>query len=125
MRVQTKKIKIDMTISIAKDFSRWPGARYPEETDYCGEDFRRRILYPKFCEARSRGEKLEVNFDGLYGLSSAFLDEAFAGLIIDEHESYEDVKKYISVTGENVMLIDLELNMYLDEAKELQRKALS
>jgi hypothetical protein len=111
-----------MTINIAKDFSRLPGARYPHETDYCGEDFRRRILYPKFCEAKSRGEELEVNLDGLYGLSSAFLDEAFAGLILDEKESYEDVKKYLKLTGTIAPIIVRELNIYLDEARELQRK---
>ena len=29
-----------ITLSIAKDFSRIPGARFPEEGDYSGQEFR-------------------------------------------------------------------------------------
>ena len=36
-----------MEINIALDFSRIPGARYPEEGDFSGQEFRQKILLPK------------------------------------------------------------------------------
>jgi hypothetical protein len=111
-----------MTISIAKDFSRDLGARYPREADYSGEEFRQRILYPKFCEARSRGEKLEVNLDGTYGIGSGFLDEAFAGLILNNKISYDDIKRYLVVTTKEDPMCIREVEGYLEEAREHQRR---
>lgn len=59
-------------LSIANDFSRTPGVRYPQEGDFSGEEFRETVLIPKVKEAFERGEKLVVDLDGTYGLGPSF-----------------------------------------------------
>lgn len=67
-------------INIAKDYTETPGGRLIKEGEYSGEDFRERILYPKYMEAIKSNDKLTINFDGCFGYPSSFIDEAFAGL---------------------------------------------
>ena len=64
-----------ITISIAKDFSRIPGARFPKEGDFSGEEFRKNVLLPNLKEAIKRKEKLRVVLDGTAGLGTSFLDQ--------------------------------------------------
>ena len=45
-----------MKINIAVDFSRIPGARYPEEGDFSGQEFRQTILLPKLQQAIKKKE---------------------------------------------------------------------
>ena len=79
-----------ITISIAKDFSRIPGARYPKE----------------------------VILDGTAGLGTSFLEEAFGGLIRHDHISYEDIcRTLVLVSAEDDDYID-EINEYLSAANE-------
>lgn len=99
-------------INIAKDYTDAPGGRYKKDGEYSGEDFREKLLYPKYVEAIESGEKLQVNLDGCYGYPSSFVDEAFGGLarqlkrrdILDNMEVIsndepgilDDIKKYIA-----------------------------
>lgn len=41
-------------LSIANDFSKTPGVRYPEEGEFSGQQFREEILKPKVDEAISK-----------------------------------------------------------------------
>jgi len=66
-----------MKISIANDFSRAPWGRFPSDGDYCGENFRKALLLP----ALRSEDKVTVDLDGVAGLGSSFLDEAFGGLV--------------------------------------------
>ncbi|MGL5150947.1 MAG: STAS-like domain-containing protein [Clostridium sp.] len=68
-------------INIANDFSQTPGGRFINEGPYSGEEFREKVLFPKFNEAVEQGSKLEVNLDGGYGFPTSFLEEAFGGLV--------------------------------------------
>ena len=105
-------------LSIANDFSRTPGVRYPQEGDFTGEEFRDTVLIPKVKEAFERGEKLVVDLDGTYGLGPSFLEEAFGGLIrkgfdygqlmsvfkfksIEVPYYIDDIKKYLKEANEN------------------------
>lgn len=65
------------TISIAKDFSVYPGGRTPEDGPYSGKEFREKLLLPIF----NSNEKVAVEFDGVRGYGSSFLEEAFGGLV--------------------------------------------
>ena len=101
-----------ISISIAKDFSDAPGGRYKNEGENSGEEFRDRILKPKFDEAKRNNEKIEIDFDNCYGFATSFLEEAFGGfvrtyktkgllncLVIisnDDATLYEKVKRYIT-----------------------------
>ena len=69
-----------MNINICKDFSETPGARYRNEGDFSGEQFREELLEPKFLEAKNNGEKIIINLDGGYGYTPSFLEVAFGGL---------------------------------------------
>ncbi len=69
-----------MIITISKDFSATPGARYKIEGKYSGEQFRDEMLEPKYLQAKQSGEKLQINLDGGYGYPTSFLEEAFGGL---------------------------------------------
>ena len=83
-----------MTISVYRDFSDTPGARYRNEGKYSGEEFRETQLKPKYLEARKKGEKLVIELDGGYGYPTSFLEEAFGGLarIYDPKEVKETLE---------------------------------
>ena len=98
-------------IIIARDYTKTPGGRFISEGKYSGEDFREKILKPKYLEAVGNDDKLKVNLDGGYGYGSSFLEESFGGLvrslnsidseriiIISEEEPQlkDDIRKYIS-----------------------------
>jgi STAS-like domain of unknown function (DUF4325) len=99
-------------IIIAKDFSITPGSRYPAEGPFSGQEFREKILLPKFNEALANSEKLVIVLDGTIGFATSFLEEAFGGLsrefgskivlntleFISVEEDYliEDVTNYIN-----------------------------
>ena len=59
-------------INIARDYSKIPGGRYVEDGPYSGQDFREKLLLPKFQKAKQQGETLQVNLDGEYGYGSSF-----------------------------------------------------
>lgn len=111
-----------ITISIAKDFSRIPGARFPEEGNYSGQEFRNEVLLPNFKKAISADEKLKVILDGTAGLGTSFLEEAFGGLIRINNISYSDIKNtLILISDEDEDYIE-EINQYLLEADEQKNR---
>ncbi len=72
-----------ITINIARDYTRMPGGRHISEGPFSGEDFRNKILKPKYLEAKKNGDELTVNLDGGFGYATSFLEEAFGGLVRD------------------------------------------
>lgn len=111
-----------ITISIAKDFSRIPGARFPEEGNYSGQEFRNEVLLPNFKKAISADEKLKVILDGTAGLGTSFLEEAFGGLIRINNISYSEIKNtLILISDEDEDYIE-EINQYLLEADEQKNR---
>ncbi|MDO6458964.1 STAS-like domain-containing protein [Celeribacter halophilus] len=64
-------------ISIATDFSRFPGGRYRKLGKHSGEEFREDVLSP----ALKKNEEVFVILDGTVGYGSSFLEEAFGGLV--------------------------------------------
>ena len=69
-----------MLINIANDYTKKPGGRHYTDGDYSGEDFRDKLLKPKFLQAQQMHETLTVNLDGGYGYGPSFLEEAYGGL---------------------------------------------
>ena len=65
-----------VSLSVARDYSRTPGARYKWQGPFSGEDFRD-FLITKLADA----DKLVVDLDGTRGFGSSFLEEAFGGLV--------------------------------------------
>ncbi len=111
-----------ITISIAKDFSRIPGARFPEEGDYSGQEFRNNVLLPKLKYAISAHEKLKVILDGTAGLGTSFLEESFGGLIRIDNISYSDIMNTIVLISDEDEDYIEEINQYLSEAYEQKNR---
>lgn len=65
--------------SIAKEYTKNPGARYKEQGPYSGEDFREKVLLP-FFNTRKENDILQINLDDLNGYPSSFFEEAFGGI---------------------------------------------
>ncbi len=105
-----------MIISIARDFSRIPGARTPEEGDHSGYDFRTNILLPALKEAIEKKEKLTIILDGTAGLGTSFLEESFGGLIRVDNMKYEDIINTIELVSEEDEEYIEEINSYLEDA---------
>lgn len=66
---------------IAKEFSKTPGFRYKSQSpSTSGEEFRDKLLEPKYLESIEKKGKLQVVLDGTDGYLTSFLEEAFGGL---------------------------------------------
>lgn len=110
-----------MKIKIATDFSRIPGARYPIEGDFSGQEFRKKVLLPKLKEAIKKHEALTVDLDGTAGLGTSFLEESFGGLIREDHIGYEDIKRTLRfVSIEEPDYIE-EIMSYINDAYEQEK----
>lgn len=76
-------------VNVAKDFSRFPSGRTPEDSQFSGEAFREKFLKP----ALESGEEVRIELDGAIGYGSSFLEEAFGGLIRNCALSAEGLRK--------------------------------
>lgn len=72
-----------MEISIANEFTEYPGLRHCDLSDHSGEEFYHKILNQKFYEVVQNNEKLTINLDHTTGYAPSFLDEAFGNLVYD------------------------------------------
>lgn len=107
-------------IKIATDFSDAPGGRFAHEGTASGEEFRVKILEPKYLEAKANNTFVEIDFDGGYGYLPSFLDEAFGQLA--KKYSVDDVLgrlKFISNDEPN--LID-RVKSYMMQSAEKETK---
>ena len=82
-------------ISIAKDFSDVPWGRVPADGDFCGENFREQKLLPAL---RASKDKIIVDLDGVEGLGSSFLEEAFGGLVWNGHFTADELRGRLEIT---------------------------
>ena len=71
-----RRIKI-MNIIKIKDFAKYPGPRYANLGEFSGEVFRDAVLIP----AIMKNDDFSIDFNGVYGFGSSFLEEAFGGLV--------------------------------------------
>lgn len=99
-------------INIANDFTDTPGARYHEDGDFSGQDFREKFIEPNF----NKYEKIKINLDGTEGYATSFLEEAFGGTSrkfgIDAA-----LKKFEFVSNEEPDLLD-EIKGYIIDSKK-------
>lgn len=94
-----------------KDFSKYPGPRYIRLGDFSGEEFRDNILIPAL-----QIDNVSVDFGGVYGYGSSFLEEAFGGLVRKgvSKEKIAFLKDHLQC--EDDPSIVLEVQKYLNEA---------
>jgi hypothetical protein len=91
------------TISLLRDFTHAPGPRYRWQGDCSGEEFREEFLE----EPLRNGEKVVVDLDGVVGLPSSFLDEAFGSLV----EDVETGRLVINLTDNEQAIFNLNQSL--------------
>jgi len=102
------------TINIAKDFTRYPGGRYPADGEGNGTDFREKFLLPVL----QKKERSTVLLNGAVGYPSSFLDEAFAGLVRENGFSSSDILRAFDFVA-----TDPGFDHYIDMIKNYVRDA--
>ena len=68
-------------LKIAEEFSPVPIGRHRSDSKKSGEAFRDDLLFPRVDKAIKEKDVLVIDFEGMEGLSSSFLEEAFGGLV--------------------------------------------
>ena len=104
------------SISIARDFSPYPGGRRRKDGPYSGEAFRDDILRP----ALIKHDLVSINLDGVAGLPSSFWEEVFGGVIRKRLVGPSDVSKRLRVTT-----TEPDLKVYMDLAYRYAGDAVS
>jgi len=99
------------TISIARDFSRFPAGRFTTDGPWSGEGFRETILHP----ALLANSRVIVQLDGTLGYGSSFLEEAFGGLVRVHGISPGDLHEKLTLESRDSSL-PLEIWSYVDKA---------
>lgn len=66
--------------SIVKDYTDTPGARYEYQSEFSGEDFRKKHLVRLYERAKNENTVVLIDLDDTYGYPPSFLEEAFGGL---------------------------------------------
>lgn len=81
-----------ISIKISTDYTKKPGGRFVSDGEFSGEDFRTKILLPKYYEALKSNDKLFVDLDDCLGMPTSFLEEAFGGLVrIEKNRKLLDI----------------------------------
>ena len=106
----------DIVINVVKDFSRSPGARYPSEGNFSGQEFREQLLSPKLKEAIDADVKLRVILDGSAGYATSFIEEAFGGLVRENAYSLDQIL-------DTVVIISNEAPSNIDAAQLYMKNA--
>ena len=101
-------------ISIAKDFSLFPGGRLKVSSKCSGEEFREKVLTP----ALIAGVPFVVDLDGVKGYPPSFLEEAFGGLMRNGF-TLDQVRSLMTVKSEKQAWVD-EVNFCMENANRLQ-----
>ena len=102
-----------ITINIATDYTKTPGGRFISEGEYSGQDFREKVLKPKFLQALENNDQLTVILDGGYGYATSLLEEAFGGLAREMRNS--KIKDIIIISEEEPQLIS-KIQQYITDA---------
>jgi hypothetical protein len=103
-------------ISVARDYSKEPGARYRTDGPNSGEVFRKQHLEPLFADVNDNS-KFTVDLDGAEGYATSFLEEAFGGLA--RIYGIERVRKRLELKSiEDPSLID-DVNEYIRDCNDV------
>ena len=105
----------EVRLNIAREFSEVPGPRFKSEGQHSGEEFREKLLKPRFDKAESDGKNLIVDLDGGCGYATSFLEEAFGGLA--RLYTPERVLKVVKFKSEEEPYLIFDVTRYIHEAK--------
>lgn len=105
-------------LNVSAEFSPYLGGRYRSHGPWSGEQFREDYLVPRLDQAIGTGEQLIVQLDGVAGVPSSFLEEAFGGLVRTGRFTPQQLASLITLEAN-----DPELWPYLELAKEFIQRA--
>jgi hypothetical protein len=108
-------------ISIARQFSRFPGGRSASDGPASAEEFREALLVPAICEAEKSGERVTVSLDGTLGYAASFLEEAFGWLVRVDGFTAERLREMMSVSSVDVPDYAAEAMRYVVEADDARK----
>ena len=94
------------------DFTTTPGPRKREDGLFSGEEFRENFLEKYFLDGSS--DKIEINLDGVEGYSTAFLEEAFGGLV--RKFGKDVVKNRLEFISMEEPFLKEEIKSYIEKA---------
>lgn len=100
-----------ITVSVAKDFTRYPAGRYKRNGETSGEAFRERFLEGPL----RKGEDIFIDFDGTVGYGSSFLEEAFGGVVRALNLSSDFVKAHLKLKSSDPSICE-EVIEYIEDA---------
>ena len=112
-----KSSKDPKIIRVAQDFTRYPAGRYMDDGPYTGERFRKEHLVPALKES----DLVEVHMDGTRGYGSSFLEEAFGGLVREDHIPKDVLRRKLKIVSSDEFLID-EIFQYIEDAEPNSNK---
>lgn len=119
LNFNNKTIKdYDIILNVVTEFGMVTGARYKEEGDFSGEEFRDEILYPKVKEAIDKKCKLIIILDGSYGYGCGFLEESFGGLIRVKGLTKKQITKTIGLISYEEPYLIKEITNYINDAED-------
>ena len=99
-----------VNVSVAKDFSRFPGPRFVRQGKNSGEKFRDDLLLPQL----EAGRTVVVDLDGTLGYGSSFIEEAFGGLL-RRGQTAEALRHRLIVKTSDASLLE-EIVGYIEDA---------
>ena len=112
---ETNELLKSFHINIAQDYSETPGARYISDGPFSGEEFRDKLLEPRYLNCLPLGIKLIIDFDGAYGYPITFLEEAFGGLVRKGYSGIDLLNNTIFVSNEEPKIIEDIKKLILEE----------
>jgi hypothetical protein len=114
-----------MIVRLAEKFSPFLGGRYRTDGPWSGQEFREDYLVPWLRDAVSNKNRLVVVLDGVAGVPSSFLEEAFGGLFRNTDWSVSDIQSALKLSAEDPDLWPyLSLaTRFMDEAARRRERA--
>ena len=105
-------------INVARDFSKYPGGRYRKDGVNSAQRLREDFLVP----ALINNETATIDLGDILGFSSAFLEEAFGGLIRSHGFTFDYLREHLSICKLPQDYID-KAWQYIKEADSIVRIA--
>lgn len=84
-------------VLLANQFSPYLGGRYRDDGPWSGQQFREDYLVPWLTDAIRDHQRIVLVLDGVAGVPSSFLEEAFGGLLRNTHWTLAQVKSALKL----------------------------
>lgn len=88
-------------VRVAEAFSPYLGGRYRSDGPWSGEEFRDDVLVPHIRDAIANKDSITVVLDGVAGVPSSFLEEAFGGLLRTTQWPLEQLERTVKIEAED------------------------